>query len=157
MNAPSLICLADTSYKMELKRVLSLAIDDSHSVWNTWRQRAELTRPHEVWCISNYSAIPLTLSGGVNQFTWSHVPRETSMTSLQAIPVVMNIMTTVNVTRKHAIAWDMGSTEKTCINYAGTLSWNANNYNSKTLEELAWIPQQGLDQTKEIRKSSTAT
>ena len=87
-------------------------------------------RPHEVWCISNYSAIPLTLSGGVNQFTWSRVPRENSMTSPQAIPVVMNIMTTVNVTRKHAIAWDMGSTEKTCINYAGTLSWNANNYNS---------------------------
>ena len=114
-------------------------------------------RPHEVWCISNYSAIPLTLSGGVNQFTWSRVPRENSMTSPQAIPVVMNIMTTVNVTRKHAIAWDMGSTEKTCINYAGTLSWNANNYNSKTLQELAWIPQQGLDQTKEIRKSSTET
>ena len=114
-------------------------------------------RPHEVWCISNYSAIPLTLSGGVNQSTWSCVPRENSMTSPQAIPVVMNIMTTVNVTRKHAIAWDMGSTEKTCINYAGTLSWNANNYNSKTLEELAWIPQQGLDQTKEIRKSSTET
>ena len=108
-------------------------------------------RPHEVWCISNYSAIPLTLSGGVNQFTWSRVPRENSMTSPQAISVVRNIMTTVNVTRKHAIAWDMGSTEKTCINYAGTLSWNANNYNSKTLEE------QDLDQTKEIRKSSTAT
>ena len=90
------------------------------------------TRPHEVWCISNYSAIPLTLSGGVNQITWSRVTRENSMTSPQAIPVIMNIMTTVNVTRKHAIAWDMGSKEKPCINYAGTLSWNANNYNSKT-------------------------
>ena len=39
--------------------------------------------------------------------------------------------TTVSITRKHAIPWDMGSAGKTRINYAGILLWNAN-YNSKT-------------------------
>ena len=61
-------------------------------------------------------AISLTLSGGVNTFTWSRVPLVNSMTSLLWISVI------TNVTPKHAIPWDMGSAGKICINYAGSLS-----------------------------------
>lgn len=70
-------------------------------------------------------AISLTLSGGVNTFTWSRVPLVNSMTSLLWISVI------TNVTPKHAIPWDMESAGKICINYAGSLSWNAN-WNSKS-------------------------
>ena len=40
-------------------------------------------------------------------------------------------MATVDLTRIHAIPWDMGSTGKTCIYYVGILLWNAT-FNSKT-------------------------
>ena len=40
-------------------------------------------------------------------------------------------MATVDLTRNHAIPWDMGSAGKTCIYYVGILLWNAT-FNSKT-------------------------
>ena len=40
-------------------------------------------------------------------------------------------MATVDLTRNHAIPWDIGGAGKICINYAGILFWNAN-CNSKT-------------------------